>query len=70
MILYTPMQLELVTEGIEKMCHPDIDEIFLDGVKAVVEYAGSGRVKVLKLLSTNPRDFLNPKFLPGNIVNI
>jgi len=68
-ILYTPMQLELVLEGIEDMKHPMIREVELNGIPAVVEDKGFGQGKLVKLLSTDPKDYMDPNMIPGVSVN-
>ncbi|WP_104372481.1 YlzJ-like family protein [Desulfocucumis palustris] len=70
MILYTPMQLELVIDGIEEMRPPSCREICIGGVQMLVEDVGSGSVRVVKLLSTDPGHYLLPDYKPGNIIDI
>lgn len=70
MILYTPMQLELVFEGLEEMKHPAAREIDIDGSRVMVEDIGQGKGRVIRLISTNPRDFLKSELAPGSILNI
>lgn len=65
MILYTPMQLELVLEGLEEMKHPEVREVTINGVQILIEDIGSGQGKVQKVLSTRPEDYLIPEFTPG-----
>lgn len=69
MILYTPMQLELVLEGFDTTRYPEYREIQYQGVSMVVESAEFGRQKIVKLLSTNPFDYLKPELAPGSIIN-
>lgn len=67
MLLYTPLPLELVLEGYDHYrCYKEIE---FAGVKLQVEQLDSGRGKITRILSTNPKDFLNPLFQPGNIVS-
>jgi hypothetical protein len=70
MILYTPMQLELVFEGLEKMCVPVTRELYVEGVHMLVEDTRSGEIRVLKLLSTDPGHYLNPAFSPGQRIDL
>lgn len=70
MILYTPMQLELVLEGLEEMKHPEVREVTVDGVRLLIEDVGSGQGKVQKVLSTRPLDYLKPEFTPGTKVQL
>ncbi|MCL6638463.1 MAG: YlzJ-like family protein [Firmicutes bacterium] len=68
MILYTPMQLELVLEGFDQTVYPDYETIEYDGVPILVERDGAGRRKIVKLLSTSPRDYLRPDLAPGAVL--
>lgn len=68
MILYTPMQLELVFEGFDNTRYPEYKEVEYQGVPMIVETLGSGRQKIVKLLSTNPFDYLKPELTPGSII--
>lgn len=68
MILYTPMQLELVLDGFDKTQYPDYKEIVYEGVSMLVEGAGFGKKRIVKLLSTNPFDYLKPELLPGSLI--
>lgn len=66
MILYTSMPLEIVLEGMDKTY--EYKEIDVGGVKLVVEPMGINQGKIVRLLSSNPQDFLNPNFSPGKII--
>ncbi|HHY71057.1 MAG TPA: hypothetical protein GX519_05280 [Thermoanaerobacterales bacterium] len=66
MLLYTSMPLEIVLEGMDKKY--EYKEINVDGVKLVVESVGINQSKIVRLLSSNPQDFLNPNFSPGKII--
>ena len=67
-ILYTPMPLELVLEGFDKTQYPDYKEIEYQGVQMLVEGAGFGKKRIIKLLSTNPFDYLKPEIVPGSLI--
>lgn len=69
MILYTPMQLELVLDGFDTTIYPEYRDIEYQGVAMVVESAGFGKQKIVKLLSTNPFDYLKPELTPGNLID-
>jgi len=38
------------------------------GVDMMVEQLPNGQKRIERILSTNPLDFLNPMFQPGNII--
>lgn len=67
MILYTPMPLELVLEGAEDYW-PKYELVSVHGRWVLVERTGVNQAKLVRLLSTNPNDFLDPSFFPGSII--
>lgn len=69
MILYTPLPLELVTEGLHEMKVPVLREIEINGVRMIVQDEGEGKARVVRLLSTRPKDYLQLEFSPGSIIN-
>jgi len=68
MILWTPMPLELVLEGLEDMRPGECSQISHGGVSMLVEKTGDGRNKIVRLLSTDPADYLNQDYCPGRIL--
>lgn len=68
MILYTPMQLELVLENFDGTNYPVYQEIEYKGVKLLVENVSDGKKRVIKLLSTNPADYLRTDLCPGSLI--
>lgn len=66
MIIYTPLPLDIVLEGVQQK--RNYEEITVDEVKLQVEKLPDGRYKINQVLSTNPSDFLNPKYQPGNFI--
>lgn len=65
MILYTPMQLELVLAGLEQMDHSSDRKVTINGVPAIVRKNSSGKEEIVQLLSTNPHDYLRQELSPG-----
>jgi len=63
-ILYTPLPLELVLDGIDKE-GPQYQEIEVAGAKLMVEQTGISQGRVVRLLSTDPRDYLLEQYQPG-----
>ncbi|GAK02000.1 hypothetical protein JCM19037_200 [Geomicrobium sp. JCM 19037] len=62
MIIYTPLSMDEVfpqTEGID--CH----YVETDNGVVMLEKSGDGQWVVGRLLSTEPNDFLQPKYQPG-----
>lgn len=70
MILYTPMQLELVLEGLEDMKHAPTRKAYIDGIPVLIQEVGLREGRVVRVLSTDPRDFLRPEIYPGAVVKL
>ena len=68
MLLYTPVPIEQVLEGIDKKY--DHREIDIDGIKLLVEPLDLNQAKVVRIISSNPRDYLNPNIAPGSILQL
>lgn len=69
MILWTPMQLELVVEGMDAMEHPQFEHVCRLGVPMVVERTKDGRRRIDRVLSTDPLDFLDQGNTPGRYLD-
>lgn len=63
-IIWSAMPLELVLDGLEPAPPPRI-ELGLAGGVLVVEPQGDGTATVVRLISTDPGDYLDPRFQPG-----
>ncbi len=72
-VLYTVVPLEIIfddDEG-EKGDAPGPEQLVeMDGVPMLVRPDGRGGTVVSRLLSTNPEDFLDPRWQPGTNVKI
>lgn len=67
-ILYTPMQLELVLSGLDQMSRAGERTATVGGVPVLVQRRADGSEKIVQLLSTNPADFLRQDLNPGALV--
>ncbi len=63
-IMYTPMPIELILEGMEKE-RPPYQELEVGGAKLLVEQLGMHNYRVVRLISTDPMDYLKSEFQPG-----
>lgn len=67
MILYTPMaQSEVFPQAPED--YQNRQCISFEGKSLYVEQQADGSYLLLQLLSTDPNDFMNEKFIPGSII--
>lgn len=67
MILYTPMQLELVFAGLDNMQRFPERKTTVNGIPALVRKV-DGREELVQVLSTNPHDYLRSDLYPGATV--
>lgn len=63
-ILWSVMPMELVMEGMAP-AFPPRAEMQLDGRVLEVEPGNDGTALLVRLVSTNPQDYLDPRFQPG-----
>lgn len=69
MIFHSIMPLELVFQpDMNEYCRQK--EIIYDGIPLIVEMNGDRSYKVVKVNSTNPAHFLDPRFVPGNQISM
>lgn len=69
-MLWTIMPLEAIMEG-SCSCQLSYSELpWHNGATLLVEPLGSGKVKVVRLISTDPRHYLDPDLRPGNILEL
>lgn len=68
MILYTVMPLELVFEDKARPGDEIIETTYLG--RQVLSKAGTGgQRQIVRLLSTDPADFLDSRFFPGQAIS-
>lgn len=68
MIHYTPLPLESVFEGWDKP-RSAAKEVVVKGVTMLVEPVNESEAKIVRVISSNPQDFLNPSFSPGKTIS-
>lgn len=68
-IIYTPLPIEMVLDGIDKE-YPQYKEIDYGGAKLLVEPSGGDKYRIIRLLSTNPMDYLRNELQPGTEINL
>ncbi|MBY7143612.1 YlzJ-like family protein [Virgibacillus sp. NKC19-3] len=67
MILYTPMsEAEIFPQSPDSFTSRHV--ISYDGRSLYVEKTDEGNYQLLQLMSTDPQDFLDEKYTPGNIL--
>lgn len=67
MTLYTPIPLETVFAGMDEF-KPRYMNIRLNGIDMQVEMINGIQARIVRLLSGNPNDYLNPAYAPGAVI--
>ncbi|MEG6585480.1 YlzJ-like family protein [Dendrosporobacter sp. 1207_IL3150] len=67
MILWTVMPLEAVFPPDD--FSPNYEEVDYEGIRLIVEKTSNEQCRIIRLLSTNPHDFLRNEIQPGMVIN-
>ncbi len=65
MIMYTTIPLEYIFENMEQVENQVVKELNFGGITMMVEQTGAFEGKIIRLISPNPQDYLNPRYAPG-----
>lgn len=68
MIHYTPLPLESVFEGWDQP-RSAAKEVVIKGVTMLVEPVNESEARIVRVISSNPHDFLNPAIAPGKTIS-
>ena len=67
-MLYTIMPLDVVMEGSESYEPQYTEMAWKNGGTLLVEEMGQHQAKVVRLISSDPQDYLDPTIQPGCII--
>jgi hypothetical protein len=67
MILYTAMPLELIFNTYENP--RQFNEVRIGHMTMVIEPLSSTQGRIIRLISPDPQDYLNPHYAPGQLIN-
>ncbi len=68
MILHTVLPIEQVLEGMDQ--ERRFTEMTILGVTLIVEAVSADMAVIVRIVSTDPRDYLNPALEPGRTVRL
>ncbi len=68
MILYTVLPLELVLEGIDR--ERTFRDVEVEGITMTVEQVSPDEAVIVRILSTDPQDFLKAALQPGSRIRL
>lgn len=69
MILYTPVPKEIIFQP-DMAAYEKRKEVIYEGVPMLVEYGENNSCRIVRLLSTDPAHYLDPRFMPGNTIAV
>ncbi|MFY0542726.1 YlzJ-like family protein [Brevibacillus sp. H7] len=65
MIIYSIVPMELIFQNHEQMEKQEIRELSFGEMTMLIEPTGAYEGKIIRLISPNPQDYLNPRYAPG-----
>ncbi len=68
MIIHSIVPIEQIFEGFDQI-RDELEEIQMDGLIIQVLPINSRQAKIVRLISPNPHDYLNPKYAPGEMID-
>lgn len=68
MIMYSIVPVEQIFEGFDNEQEP-LEEISIDGILMQVQPISSRQAKIVRIISPDPQDFLNPSYAPGKMIH-
>ncbi|HHY13747.1 MAG: hypothetical protein GX977_14720 [Firmicutes bacterium] len=69
MIHYVALPIELVVENMGKIDY-QFTEVEIDGIKMILEPMDFNKGKIVRIISSDPNDFINPSYQPGQTINL
>ncbi|MCY0900932.1 MAG: YlzJ-like family protein [Firmicutes bacterium] len=71
MIYWSIYPLEVVLDGYDDpRRQPQLVEMQVQGRTMVVEHVGPAQVRIHRLVSPRPSDYLNPRLAPGELLSL
>lgn len=65
MILHSVIPSEVVFENYEQVGKMEMRELQFGSITMLVEPTGAFEGRIIRMISPNPQDYLNPRFAPG-----
>lgn len=68
-LIYSPIPLDQIfPDNVNNTEYQELD--IGDGRKVLVERVNENQSKIVRLISTNCNDFLDPRYQPGTLINL
>lgn len=69
MIIYSTIPIEYIFENFDQVDKQELKELSFGEMTMLVEPTGAYEGKIVRLISPNPQDYLNPRYAPGQIIH-
>ncbi|HHX76928.1 MAG TPA: hypothetical protein GX697_01055 [Firmicutes bacterium] len=67
---YAALPLELIFAAMDKEREGEYIEIQFSDMSLIVQPVSVNRLKIVRVISTNPQVYLNPALAPGNYLHV
>ena len=67
MIMYTAIPQDQLWDGFDDKVEP-YQEIYMNGLIMQVQPLNAYQAKIVRIVSPDPQDYLNPSYLPGQMI--
>ncbi|GEN34068.1 MULTISPECIES: YlzJ-like family protein [Aneurinibacillus] len=64
MIIYSTLPMDLIFQNEDPAAYENM-EIQLNGLTMLVKPCGTNEARIVRLISPNPYDYMNPSYAPG-----
>ncbi len=68
MIIYSPVPIETIFDGYDQM-KLNYRELQMGHVTMVIEQISNTEGKIVRVISPDPQDYLNPRYQPGTTLS-
>lgn len=68
MIIHSVVPMEIIFENSEKVEKQEIKEVSFGHATMLIEPINSFEGRIVRLISPDPQDYLNPRYAPGETI--
>lgn len=68
MVLWTIIPMEIVLDGMSDDAQLQYEELQYGSARLMVERTGATQCRVVRIVSTDPNDYLRPEIQPGAMI--
>ncbi|CEH29368.1 hypothetical protein AM501_20375 [Aneurinibacillus migulanus] len=68
MIIYSTLPMEIIFQNEDAAAYDNM-EIQMNGMTMLVQPCGNNEARIVRLISPNPYDYMNPAYTPGRRIH-